>query len=100
MRVPARLVAVAALAGAAFAFSAPADAECVGSQTYALVCATVDLPAVDPTGNTFVDCIHVVVPPCIEVKFNYPSVGPISPDPVDVTCSGMLMPRCPDFTLG
>ena len=98
MRVPARLVTVAALVGASFALSAPAQAECVGSQTYALVCVTVNLPPVDPNGNTFDDCIHVVVPPCVYVTFDYPSVGPVSSDPVDITCSGMLMPRCPEFS--
>lgn len=90
---PARLLAAAALAVAAFGTATPANAVvCAGTQSTFIFCVDVNtggLPSVDPTGGEPIeDCVYLGPPPCKPVSVPRPSVTPGSGNIVYLGCGG------------
>ena len=94
MRIPARLLACATLAAAAFGMAAPADAACAGTSKTVIVCTGVNrggLPTVNPTGGSIEDCVYLGSGQCTPVVVPIPSVTPGSGDILEFGCGGDLI---------
>jgi len=92
MRSLIRPLALAAIAAAAFGTTTtPANAACAGTDNTIVLCADVrpaGVPTVDPKGDSYDDCIHLVNPPCQPVSIPLPTVTPGSGYPVTASCGG------------
>lgn len=93
MRVPARILAAAALAALASTANA-ADAACAGTSGTAYVCAEVNpagVPTINPTGSSYTDCVYLGAGACKPVTVPIPTVTPGSGSPASFSCGGRLI---------